>query len=385
MKTLLRVLLPVLVVLAGVVVLVSLVKTKPQPAKVTEAPPPPAVDVTVLQAAPHQVRVAGQGTVQPSQQVGLTADVAGRVVWVSPDLVPGGRVQAGEALFRLERDRFEVALARAEAELARAGTELKLEQGRVEVAEREWALFESQSEARDGALARREPQLRAAQANVAAAQANVREAKLNLARTQVAAPFGGVVQSEQIDLGQSVQPGQAVAQLAGDQTFWVQVTLPVERLAWLALPDADGQGGAAAEVVQRTADGLRRRTGRVVRLLGELDPQARQAQLLVAVDQPLQGDTPLLIGTFVDVDMAGRTLDAVLQVPRVAVQDRDKVWRVDADDRLRRVTLDIVWRNAEAVFVRGGLNPGDRVVTSRVPNAVEGLPVAPRAAGARQP
>lgn len=380
MSKLLRILLPILVVLAGLVVFGALVKTRPEPAKTTQAPPPPTVDVVTVQAAPHQVTVQGQGTVQPSRQVGLAAEVAARVVWVSPDLVPGGRVSAGQPLFRLERDRFEVAVARARSDLARARTELTLERGRVEVAEREWQLFERDAKAQDGALARREPQLRAAQANVAAAEANLREARLNLQRTEVRAPFSGVVQSEQVDLGQYVQPGQAVAQLAGDQQFWVQVTLPVDRLAWIELPDAGGEGGAQATVVQRAGGQVSRRAGRVVRLLGELDPQARQAQLLVAVDKPLEGEQPLLIGTFVDVDIAGRTLERTLAVPRMAVFDRDAVWTVDADQRLRQQRLDIVWRNADAVFVREGLGDSVRVAVSRIPNAVEGMAVAPRAA-----
>ena len=253
-----------------------------------------------------------------------------------------------------------------------------MEQGRAAVAEREWGLFEKPGEARGvdrGSLARREPQLAAAQANVAAARANLEEARLNLRRTVLRAPFDGVVQNESIALGQYVAPGQAVGQMVGSAQFWVQVTVPVDRLAWFQLPTADGSGGAMAEVVQRSGTSQHVRTGQVVRLLGELDQQARMAQLLVAVDQPLRGEQPLLIGAFVDVRIMGRTLQGVSAIPRQAVLSDDSVWLVDAQQALRRQPLDVAWRNSDEVFVQGGFPTDAAVVVSRVPRAVEGMAV----------
>ena len=384
MNTWIRRLLPVLVIAAGVLVLMSLVKSRPAPVKSTDGPPPPVVQVRSLQAADHQVLVIGQGTVAPSQQAAITAEVAGRVEWVSEALVPGGVVQAGAPLFRLEPARFKVAVARSEAELARAKTELQLEQGRAAVAQREWALFnrdDAQAEDGDerGVLARREPQLAAAQANVAAAKANLDEARLNLRRTVLRAPFDGLVQSESVDLGQYISPGQAVGQLVGSKQFWVQVTVPVDRLAWFSLPDADGRNGATARVVQRGGQGEIVRSAKVVRLLGELDPQARMAQLLVAVDQPLQGEQPLLLGTFADVHIQGRVLQAATAIPREAVQSDDSVWLVDAQNKLIRHALSIAWRNSDMVFSRQALPDETRVVVSSVPRAVEGMVVKPAA------
>ena len=381
-----RVLLPVLVIAAGVVVLMALTKSRPEPAKTTEGPPPPVVQAIAPQPSDHQVIVAGQGTVTPSQQTAITAEVAGRVEWVADAMVPGGIVVEGAPLFRLEPARFKVAVARSEAELARAKTELLLEQGRAAVAQREWALFNDASSgngsAEKGALARREPQLAAAKANVAAAQANLKEARLNLRRTVLRAPFDGVVQSESVDRGQYIAPGQAVGQLVGSKQFWVQVTVPVDRLAWFALPGSDGSGGASARIVQQ-GHSAEARQGQVVRLLSELDQQARMAQLLVAVDQPLQGQQPLLIGSFVEVQIQGRMLEAVTAIPRQAVLGDDSAWLVDSDNTLRKQRLEIAWRNAEAVFVHQPLQPGTSVVVSRVPRAIEGMAVKLAEADAR--
>ena len=377
MNTWIRRLLPLLVIAAGIVVLVGLTKTRPEPAKSTEGPPPPVVQVISPTPADHRVVVTGQGTVAPSQQTAITAEVAGRVEWVSDALVPGGVVKAGAPLFRLEPARFDVAVARREAELARARTELQLEQGRAAVAEREWALFNDAEGSGNSALARREPQLAAAKANVAAAQANLDEATLNLRRTVLRAPFDGIVQRESVDVGQYISPGQAVGQLLGSQTFWVQVTVPLDRLSWFALPAADGQGGAAATVKQRSGSGSSSRAGQVVRLLGELDQDARMAQLLVAVEQPLQGTQPLLVGAFADVDIQGRVLKQVTAIPRQAVLGDDTVWLADAQQQLRRHTLDVVWRNSDTVFTRAPLPDGAQLVTSRVPRAVAGMTVKP--------
>lgn len=378
----LRRLLPLLVIAVGVVVLMSLAKTRPEPAKTTEGPPPPVVQVIAPKPADHRVVVVGQGTVTPSQQAAITAEVAGRVEWVSDDLVPGGVVSRGAPLFRLEPSRFEVAVARTEAELARARTELQLEQGRAAVAEREWALFDDDNDTARGSLARREPQLAAAKANVAAAQANLDEARLNLRRTILRAPFDGIVQSETVDVGQYIAPGQAVGQLVGSKRFWVRITVPVDRLVWFDLPNADGTGGAAATIMQRTVDVGHQRSGRVVRLLGELDQQARMAQLLVAVEQPLTGPQPLLVGAFAEAHIQGRVLENVTEIPRQAVLGDDSVWLAEGGNMLRKHALDIAWRNADSIFVRNPLPADSQVVVSRVPRAVAGMAVVTAAASA---
>ena len=59
----------------------------------------------------------------------------------------------------------------------------------------------------------KKPQLEAALANLEAQRANLEKARLNLKRTKIRAPFNCRVSAEQVDTGQYVTPGQALATL----------------------------------------------------------------------------------------------------------------------------------------------------------------------------
>ena len=88
------------------------------------------------------------------------------------------------------------------------------------------------------ALALGKPQVANARAAVKGARSAVGTAALALKRTQIKAPFDAVVLSEQVEVGQRIGPGQSVVRLAGTQTWWVEVSLPLEHLQYLEIPGA---------------------------------------------------------------------------------------------------------------------------------------------------
>ena len=123
--------------------------------------------------------------------------------------------------------------------------------------------------------------------------------------------FNAVVRSKDTAVGAQVSTADRLAVLAGTDRFWIQVSLPTDRLEWITIPTRSGGAGSPVSVIYQERH---RRDGQVVRLLGELAPEGRMAQLLVAVDDPLglkgpAGRPPLLIGEFVRVEIQGRRLD----------------------------------------------------------------------------
>ena len=71
------------------------------------------VEARTLQAADAQARVQATGTVLPDQQIVLSPEVAGRITWVSGQLVPGGRLQAGDSLARIDSRDYQIAVDQA--------------------------------------------------------------------------------------------------------------------------------------------------------------------------------------------------------------------------------------------------------------------------------
>jgi len=123
--------------------------------------------------------------------------------------------------------------------------------------------------------------------------------------------------------------------------------------------------------------------GRIVRTEGEIDAKSRMVHLVARVEDPYgqngtTGSAPLAVGLFVDAEIQGRRVENVFVLPRTALRTdagSDLVYVVDAGDRLRFKTVDVLRAKREDVVIGGGLRPGDRVCVSPLAAAVDGMAV----------
>lgn len=249
------------------------------------------------------------------------------------------------------------------------------------MARREWHIMEkSSSMTTNQDLALRKPHLEAARASLASADSRLKQAEISLDRTTIKAPFNSFVQEEFIEVGQLVSPQSRIATLVGTDQFWVQVSLPVNQLTWINIPLDDESTASPATVLHRMGAGKENsRKGKVLRLLGDLDPVGRMARVLIAVDDPLgikDSDgpeaLPLLVGAYVEVKIKGKELRDVFAVPRLALHDLNRVWIMNSDDLLEFREIAIIWRSEDTIFVTGGLQQGERIITSQLPSPVPG-------------
>ena len=375
-----KALLPLLVLVGGIAGAALLILTPPQ-AERTE-PVSRATPVSVLEARreTHRVIVTARGTVIPDREIALQSEIAGRIVEVGNNLIPGGQVAEGELLVRIDPRDYRLVTAQREADVARARFELEVEEGRGRVAEREWKLLGSDTESSSASrrLALRKPQRQNLRAALEAAKSGLEKARLDLARTEIRAPFNALVQEESVDVGQTVTPQTRLARLIGSERFRVRVSLPVGDLQWVELPNGDAPGSAAV-VFQETGDGKPiRRRGRVARLLGNLEPTGRLARVLVIVDNPLRlsesgARLPLFIGAYVRVEIQGPHIERVVAIPRKALREDRTVWVMTDEDELALRPVYITWRGEDTVYVSEGLADGDRVILSSISAALPGL------------
>jgi RND family efflux transporter MFP subunit len=323
-------------------------------------------------------RIRATGVVRPAREVTLGPEVGGVIVWQSEELVPGGRFHSGQVIVRVDPRDYQMALDQENSRIERATLELETEQARQRVAQREWELLGKDPNSDEAALALRGPHVDAAREALRSAQSGLDRARLQLERTSLRAPFPAVVKEEFVEVGQVLQPGARVVSLIGTEQLWVMVSLPVEELGAVEFP-APGRQGSLVEVTQQLAGGITIvRQGRVERLASTLDPQTRTAQLVAVIERPFEtkeGELPLLPGAFVDVVIEGKTLDQVYEVPRRALDDGERVWVVNQDNKLERKTLTVIWRSLDDVYVSEGLDPGERVVVTPLALPLVGMSV----------
>ncbi len=309
----------------------------------------PVVTVVRVQPGPIALTVRGTGAIEPDAEVQLAAQVGGPVVWTAPDLRIGRSVEAGETLARLDTTAYEASVAEARSRVASAEQALRLEVGRGDVVQLEQRLIGAETTE----LAQRVPQLASATADLDAARANLAKAERDLAQTRIRAPFDGLLVAETLEKGAYVGTGATVGRVVGTERM--RVELPVSRRAaeQLRVPGFNDDVGSPAVVRVPGAEGQRQAT--IVGFTGEVDASTRSVTLLVELENPLDvAFGPVVVpGTFVEVEMLGRAVEKAVRLPSSILEDGGTVWVVDAEGRLERVPVEVVWRDGDEVVVRG--------------------------------
>jgi RND family efflux transporter MFP subunit len=338
------------------------------------------VETVVARRATWSPKIAALGTVQAAQDIVLSPRVSGQVIELSASFVPGGMVRKNDLLLRIDPADFENAVSIRESELAQAEASLKIEEGRESLAKKELALLEGTIDGANRALVLREPQMASIRAEVKAAEAAVERAKLDLQRSSVYAPFDAQILSRSVNVGSQVATGDELAQLVGVEEYWIMAAVPVRSLRWVKFPSMEGDDvlDEGSAVILRDPDAWSpgtERHARVARMIGTLDQQSRLARILITIDDPLgrKSDAPpLILGTLIQTEIEGVPLENVVRLRREYVHEQDTVW-VMVEGKLKIVTADVVFRDADYAYIRSGLQDGDEVVITTLATVSDGV------------
>ena len=344
--------LPILVLSLGAGITMALLKNKPSARKKSNFQRGTLVEVLEAEFSNPQIEVRTHGRVQAAQKVVLSARIGGEVIWISPNLSEGSFFKKNELLLSI-------------------------------------GIRQSQS--------------------------------------SLKAPFDGVVQLKNVDLGQYVNPGTQLATLIGSDHAEVVIDLPMSRLEWLPkqLPKElpanstekvakqstiTNQYQLPAEISLAGISSASAWPAVVKRQLLELTPRGMMVQLIAEVRDPFQlkisleqndkeiskkgavkikkvesfkeeiieveefFKIPLFIGSFVDVNIPGRQLADVIQIPAKALRDRDTVWVV-VNKQLQIRNVKIAHIDLDNVYISGGVKIGEKIVISPIKGASKGLKV----------
>jgi multidrug efflux system membrane fusion protein len=205
------------------------------------------------------------------------------------------------------------------------------------------------------------------------AQSALNQARLDLSRTQMTAPFNALVLDKSVEVGSLAGMGGDVARLVSTDSFYVRVSIPVNRVRVLEIPGAE-----AFVSISGSESAL---PGRVISLLGDLDPDGRMARVLVEVQDPLgleaenAGRAKLLLGAYVSVDLVGHEMKGAFLLPRDTLHHGDNVWLRRPDSTLEIRPVTVLWKNRDTVVIGAGLNAGERLITSSLSFASDGMEV----------
>lgn len=382
MKKILTWIAPVLVLGVAFGVVQAMIATKPAPEKKEETQRLVSLYFDSVREETLALAVRTQGEVRPQTDIELFPQVAGRVVSIAPEFAEGAGFDSGTTLIKIDDADYALALTRAEARVAEADVKLIQEKAAASIKRQQWETSGRGGE--PSPLQVHRPQVMEAEAKLRSAQADLAEARLNLARTEIKLPFEGRVMERDVGVGQFVAAGTRLGRVFATDKVEVRLPLTDSQRAELNLPMGFvAERGLGPEVELTATVGNREHhwQGRIVRTHAAVDQQTRLVYAVAEVIDPYgeraDGGAPMAVGMFVTAEIEGVSAQRVLAMPRDALRNADKVYVINPEDRLEIRTVDVLSTSEDQVLVTAGVEPGERVVTSTIASAVDGMAVQP--------
>lgn len=305
---------------------------------------PPAAQVRVATA--EMAQMAPQtwvaGTVISRSDARLAAEVAGRLLQVAE---VGTRVEQGDVVAVIEDTALKLRAAELQAEVARVEARLVYLNGETERQQR----LARDNLAAKSALALTTADRNVAQSELAVARSRLEQVQDQIERTQLRAPFEGVVVERLVNPGERVTSGDSVVRLIDNEHLEVVARVPLDYLPHV-----------------QTGQTLNLRTG------GDILPG--QVRTVVALGNELVHVFEVRLDVDAQYFAAGQTVrvsvptassQQVLAVPRDALvlrSDGISVFVIDADMTARQVQVVTGIGDEQNIAVKGDLAPGSKVV-----------------------
>ncbi|MFT7724256.1 MAG: efflux RND transporter periplasmic adaptor subunit [Roseateles sp.] len=355
-----------LLTLAAAAALLALAACKKPGDDASAAKPPPALqlrveDRLVMGQSAHSSGPLITGAVQPERRADLRAEVSAIVQQVFKE--NGEPVRRGDLLVRLDATAIRDSLVSAQ-EAARAAAEA------FEQADRQFQRqkqLQAQGMVSLQALEDAQNRRTAAMSERVAADARLVAARQQVGRTEVRAPFDGVVSERQVSSGDTAQVGKALLKVIDPGSMRFEGYVSADRRAELKVGqpvDLRINGAANPEV-----------EGRIRRIDVAADPVTRQVALLVDFVDPRQAAVAGLYGE----GHVRTTTVAALMLGEADMQrdgDRTFAW-IAKDGKLHRQPIVLGERDQRSgeFVVKSGLAVGDVVIRNPSRTLVEGTPV----------
>lgn len=380
MRTIIKILVPVLIIFAAFGVYKWQMANKPEPKKRVKKKIIPIVQTIPAKSVSDYVyQVAGYGKVETAGSVTIVSETAGKVIWVNDKLKKGGIFKKNEWLYRIDDADYVSALDSAVASLKNAEYELQKIQEEADISKKEWEIWNEMSDVKKPAspLVNYEPQLASARATVKSAESAVMVAKSDLAKVVYKAPFACIVTEETVDHGKIIRAGESAGTLVRTDRY--EIYLPMAAKDSVKINFSEDMEEASKGYVELT-EGTESWKWDVYteRVLPSADSATGMLQAVLVVDDPFDtkgGERPVMpIGANVRASLDSGEMSDAIRIPEHALREGGVVWVV-SQGKLQIREVSLLEKRGEYAYLSGGIIEGEKVIISDMEGVLDGMPV----------
>ncbi len=406
----LKIITPVLILMAAFTGYGFLKASKPVPPKPRNVEKVWPVDIQLAKAQTITPTISLYGKTVSRRQVELRALVAGKIISTGPGLKEGALVKKGDVLLTIDDFDYKGALTEAKAYLAEAiareaeleasirleEQNLKFAKEQMKLAERDYNRAAKLSERgtvtkkladdrevivsqRQQAVTGHEVNLKLHTAKLNGQKAVIErlrwkldQAERRLEETKLIAPFDAYVSSVSAEIGRTVNINDRVANLIDREQMDVRFTLTDAQYGRII--NAEGTLiGRKVELLWKVGETPLSYNAEIVRIGAEIISDTGGVEIYAAIDTN-SNPAPLRTGAFVEVRVEDRQYKSVYRLPQTAIYNGDTIYVIE-NERLSPVKITPVGYAGSDSLVTANLADGAAIMITRLTLAGEGVKV----------
>lgn len=337
----------------------------------------PSVQTILTKITNYPLFINSSGVVIPHNKTTLVAELAGKIIYLSPHFIEGGYVKKGELLVGTDRTTYVNKIKLAQAELDQQQLQLQEALSQQHLAQKNWDMFGDES-LKPTAMAMKKPLVASAKAAIKASQIRLEQAKLEIPRTKIYAPYDGRVESREVSLGQFINQGSTLGKLFS--TDFIEVKLPVSNQEYTLLTQKN------QTKLNNTVNFFRELSskksihwkGILTRTSPSVDSSTRQISLVATIYQPFKSRSSLHtlnIGEYLQAEITATTLRNVIIIPSFTIDNEQKISLFD-NGVLKKRKVTLLHQTAQqSIIASKGFSPKDRLIITPLLNPIEGMKI----------
>ncbi|NOQ78512.1 MAG: HlyD family efflux transporter periplasmic adaptor subunit, partial [Gammaproteobacteria bacterium] len=224
-----------------------------------------------------------------------------------------------------------------------------------------------------------QPRQEQLEARLIQAQADLEQRRLALQRSQIYAPFSGVVAKVNVAQGDRVNANEKLLSFYSTERLEIRAKLPANSLSEIQQSIRDGETLTGFAFSSSQENGSQERGSQVPLLLERISGEA-QASGVDAIFTITADKVYFRIGAIVVVRLQRTARDNMIKVPYQAMYGSERLYQIK-DNRLQAVKVKTIGeyfgsiRDSQLLIASDALNSGDAILTTHLPNAFTGLKV----------